>query len=323
MKVRLLTEDEVFGKNKLGIIKQKGTKAKATEFAKTTGVFVDDEGYLMTSYNGYVRAVYSNGKLNSSTTVRRGIGIRPVLEFSSIDEIFKYGGEILDNNKLKFGVYAHSFALEYIEQIKWSDRLDSGVLEVYDGYTLDGANYNDYNSKFNPTRVATYEYNGKRVTRIKANSSFDGKPFMLSNGQSYKDGDYVWFEVKDVMWDFDKERLIAVYEDVTLGGLQFSNVKNNYYYDDEYFYEVDIGKYLNNLFLPELLQFKNITLDNKEEDSNLDEVRRLLCQLENNKKHIKFLEEENAKYKKLLDEVNNNLSAITEKIDGISSLKLQ
>lgn len=67
MKVTLLTEEEVFGENKLGIIKKYGTQAKPTDFAIATGVWVPDIDlgtgwyYLKTPYNGFARAVSNYG----------------------------------------------------------------------------------------------------------------------------------------------------------------------------------------------------------------------------------------------------------------------
>lgn len=70
MKITLLTEEEVFGENKLDIIEKYGTKAKVTDFAIATGVWVPDLDlktgwyYLKTPYNGYVRAVSPSGDKN-------------------------------------------------------------------------------------------------------------------------------------------------------------------------------------------------------------------------------------------------------------------
>lgn len=324
MKARLLSYDEIFGKNKLDIIREKGIQAKTTDFAKATGVWVSSEGnvvyYLKTPHNGFVYVGYM-GISDYRCTDGRNIGVRPVLEFSSIDEIFKYGGEILEGNKLRFGTYSNNAILK-IDQEKWTNKLNSGMLEGCGSYTLDGTKYNDCDVNYNPIKVPIYEYNDKRVTMIKINSSFGGMPFLMSNGELYKDGNYVWHEVNDVMWDFDKERLIAVCEDVILGGIQFCNEKNNYHSEEE-FSKTNMSKYLNDVFLPELLQFQNITLDNKEEDSNLDEVKNLLCKLENNRRYIKYLEEENEKYKKFLDEVNANLENIVHQINKSNIYKPQ
>lgn len=324
MKARLLTFNEISGKYRLDIIRKKGTTAKATDSAKATGVWSDGKGnavyYLETPYDGgsgYVIAIEEHGYNFSSSTSRRQNGVRVVLEFESINEIFEYGGEILEGNKLRLGTYSNNAMLKD-DQERWSHRLCSGKLEVCGKYTFDET----YNNNVVYYNIPIYEYNGKRATLITINSSFNGELFLMSNGEDYRDGDYVWHEVKDVMWDFDKEKLIAVSEDVILGGIQFCNEKDNYHSEEE-FPKTNMSKYLNDVFLPELLQFQNITLDNKEEDSNLDEVKNLLCKLENNRRYIKYLEEENEKYKKFLDEVNANLENIVHQINKSNIYKPQ
>lgn len=65
--------------------------------------------------------------------------------------------------------------------------------------------------------------------RVKANSSYDGSEFTLSNGERYKDGDYVWVEVQPIKWLIDEENDIALSERILFAGVQF-NHKRNYHF---------------------------------------------------------------------------------------------
>lgn len=282
MKATLLTVNETFEDGKLDIIKEMGTKAKATDFAIATGVWVPNledrfaPYYLKDPYEGFARAVSSSGKKDWNIAYRRLGGVRPALKFSSIDEINSNGVRV-GENKLKLGVYVDN-ALLKDDQNDWTNALSSGTLRECGKYTIDSVKYTDYDIPYSPIDVPIYEYNGKRAIRIKVNSSFDGNTFKLSNGESYKDGDYVWFEVKDKIWHLDEKNLMAISEEVILGGIQF-NEENNYH-NVEDFPNTNIGKYLNDVFLPELMQFQNMTLDNSNLTSN-EEKRKTKLQMLN------------------------------------------
>lgn len=179
-------------------------------------------------------------------------------------------------DKLKLGIYADN-ALSKNDQIKWASALSNGELKECGKYRLDSVRYNDHDTPYSPIKVPIYEYNGKRAIRIKINSSFDGEDFKLSNGEKYKDGDFVWFEIKDYIWLLDREKLKAVSEKICLGGIQFD--KENDYQREEDFPNTNIGKYLNDVFLPELLQFQNITLDNSNLNTNEEKRKTKLQKL--------------------------------------------
>lgn len=123
-----------------------------------------------------------------------------------------------------------------------------------DNITLDSVNYDDYGKKYSPIQVPIYEYNESKAIKIKINSSFNGNNIELSNGKAYKDGDEIWFEVKDKVWYLDIKNLKAISKEICLGGIQFDNEINNYDNEQD-FPNTNLGKYLENVFLPELLQF--------------------------------------------------------------------
>ena len=115
-----LTHDQCFGKNKLEIFKKRGVKAEATDFAVLSGATFDKGkingiykkiGYYWTG-TGYKFKIYivtPDGEewLADIYCDNEDIAVRPVLSFSSVDDIPSNGV---------------------------SKRLDDGFLEVEYGY---------------------------------------------------------------------------------------------------------------------------------------------------------------------------------------------
>ena len=83
---------------------------------------------------------------------------------------------------------------EYILKAEYN----RGMNKTGRSYTFDSVKYDDYNTGFKPVTYEEYEYQEKENIRIKANSVFGGKRFLLSNGVKYRNGDYVWVEVSPV-----------------------------------------------------------------------------------------------------------------------------
>ena len=115
-------------------------------------------------------------------------------------------------------------------------------------YTTDSAKYNDYDKKFEPETHEEYIYNDKKYVRIKANSYYDGNKFTLSNGEEYKDDDYIWIEVQPIKWLVDENKDIAITERLLFAGIQFKH-KRDYKGDFE---TTDLKKFLDNYFSKEI-----------------------------------------------------------------------
>lgn len=135
-------------------------------------------------------------------------------------------------------------------------------------YTTDSKKYNDYEAKFQAQQFQEYSYtDGKKYVRVKANSWFDGSKFKLSNGEEYKDGDYVWVEVQPIKWlVVDENKNIALSERLLFAGVQFKN-KRNYKGD---FSKTDIKKFMDDCFSKDI---ELINVNVKTADSN-DQMRK-------------------------------------------------
>lgn len=113
-------------------------------------------------------------------------------------------------------------------------------------YTTDSRKYDEYDDKFQAQQFQEYSYTDlKKYVRVKANSYYDGNKFTLSNGEEYKDGDYVWVEVQPIKWlVVDENKKIALSERLLFAGVQFKQ-KRDYKGD---FSKTDIKKFMDDCF---------------------------------------------------------------------------
>lgn len=127
-------------------------------------------------------------------------------------------------------------------------------------YTFDSRKYTDYNSDFSKVTYKEYEYNGERFIRVLVNSYFDGDEITLSNGLKCKDGDYIWIKVDPIKWIWHPSKNVAISKIILVAGIQF-NIDSNYN-DINDFSNMNMGKYLDNIFSKEIVQQGTYTNSN-------------------------------------------------------------
>ncbi len=99
---------------------------------------------------------------------------------------------------------------------------------------------------------------------------------MLSNGEMYKDDNYVWVEVSKVKWLVDEENDIALSKNILVAGIQFDNAKD---YEGN-FENSNMYKYLNTYFIKDIqMKEKNIDITklsgtNEEAMALIEEAKR-------------------------------------------------
>lgn len=284
-----LTDDQIFGTSKLEIFDKIGTQAAITDFAILLGGYVSDNYY----YNGGTsledrtgwywtssddkdndaRVVGRNGGSYSNSVTRRDGGARPAFSFSSISSISTNG--VSGRNKygiieFEYGEYPQKVAPKNLQVVLEQAYHNSFSTLKPTGktYTTDSKKYNDYEAKFQAQQFQEYSYtDGKKYVRVKTNSWFDGSKFKLSNGEEYKDGDYVWVEVQPIKWlVVDENKNIALSERLLFAGVQFKN-KRNYKGD---FSKTDIKKFMDDCFSKDI---ELINVNVKTADSN-DQMRK-------------------------------------------------
>ena len=270
-----LTEEQCLGKNKIDIIKKRGAKATITDFAILLGGHVsnyhidnDDSLDGRTAYYwtksddsaNDVRIVDVRGNRDWLSVNTRDGGARPAFSFSSISSIPTNG---VSKKRAEDGIYEVEYgyypqkAVSKDMQIKLEQAFKNGrLLKTGKGYTTDSRRYDDYDEKFKPKRHEEYQYNGKRYVRVEANSDFDGVEFQLSNGEYYKDEDYVWVEVQPIKWLGDLKAKIMITEKLIFAGVPFSHAIN---YHTEDFYKTDIKIFMDKYFSKEIEQSRKQT----------------------------------------------------------------
>ena len=230
----LLSQEQVFGENKIDVISAAGVKCSASDFAAAAGADISSEGtcsWFLSSSSGYgdVCKAAQDGSRQMAYSSSRG-GMRPVI----IKDIQQKAGSAAKNSsgldEYEFGEYPQRAAGKkqagLLEQqftearlIKTGKKIDS----VYDEYQYDGRKY------------------------IRVIYSLDN-PVKLSDGKAYKNGEPVWIEVLPVKWLYDSKTGLMISKTVLLSGLVFSSEA---FYDGD-FENTDICRYLNTTFAEDI-----------------------------------------------------------------------
>ncbi len=282
--ITFLTQEQCFEREKLDIIKKRGTKAAITDFSILLGGYVsgyhidsDDSlegrtGYYWTKSDdgdNDARVVNGIGDRYCRNVDERDGGARPALPFSSISSIPTNGvsGKRARDGilEVEYGYYPQK-AVSKDMQLKLEQAFKSGRLSrTGKGYTTDSKKYDDYDEKFEPKKHEEYQYDGKRYVRVETNSYFDGGEFQLSNGERYKDGDYVWVEVSPVKWLVDEKAKIMLTEKLIFAGVQFKATRD---YHTRDFDKTDIKTFMDKYLSKELEQSRGtINLGEKQDET--------------------------------------------------------
>lgn len=279
-----LTEEQCFDfSRKLEILEKRRTIAPITDFSILLGGYVsidyyynnsnlleDRSGWYWTSSdnkdNG-ARVVIFNGDSDDYPVDLRDGGARPALPYSSIrnisSNIVRGRDGILE---VEYGEYPQKVASKRLQ-----DELEraynynqSSIRKTGKTYTTDSRKYDEYDEKFSAQIIEEYSFDdGKKYVRVKANSYYDGSEFTLSNGERYKDGDYVWVEVQPIKWLIDEKSDIALSERLLFAGVPFKH-EGNYKGD---FRTTDIKEFMDRYFSKDITPSfsKEITPEEKKQ----------------------------------------------------------
>ena len=279
-----LTEEQFFDSSrKLEILEKRGTIAPITDFSILLGGYVSNDYYYNNSNSLEDRSSWywtsSDDKDNDARVVRydgygydcnvriRTGGARPALPYSSIRNISSNGVRGRDGIlEVEYGEYPQKVASKRLQ-----DELEraynygsSSIRKTGKTYTTDSRKYDEYDEKFSAQIIEEYSFDdGKKYVRVKANSDFDGSEFTLSNGERYKDGDYVWVEVQPIKWLIDEKSDIALSERLLFAGVQFKHERN--YKGD--FRTTDIKEFMDRYFSKDITPSfsKEITPEEKKQ----------------------------------------------------------
>ena len=280
-----LTEEQIFGSNQIDVIRKRGTKVAITDFSILLGAYVSYYEHVNgdTSLEGRTgwywtksddgdndaRVVNVSGIRLYSPVHRRLGGARPALPFSSIGSIPTNGesGKRAKDGVLEveYGYYPQrAVSRDMQERLEQAYRRGN-ISKTRNTYTTDSEKYDAYSRPFKAKTHEEYEFNGKRYVRVEANSDFGGRPFTLSNGEQYRDGDNIWVEVLPVKWLVDERTRTMITEKLIFSGVQF-NKERNYHTRD--FDKTDIKTFMDRYLARDLVQSRGtMTLGEQTEET--------------------------------------------------------
>lgn len=284
-----LTYEQCFVESKkLEILEKRGIISPITDFSILLGGYVIDNYHYNNSNSLEDRAGWywtsSDVKDNEVCVVRdcgsrgdfrvdlRTGGARPALPYSLIRNISSNGVRGRDGIlEVEYGEYPQKVASKRLQ-----DELEraynynqSSIRKTGKTYTTDSRKYYEHNKKFRAQIIEEYSFDDeKKYVRVKANSDFGGSLFTLSNGERYKDGDYVWVEVEPIKWLIDEKSDIALSERLLFAGVQFKH-KRNYKGD---FRTNDIKEFMDRYFSKDILVNNNSMLLKKTFDVPMNEI---------------------------------------------------
>lgn len=275
----LLSEQEVWGVNggrQLDVLEKYGTKSAITDLVILTGGYCEDScSYMAPDDNSLkgrtgwvytrssdgdldVRGVFKDGSRSYRSRYRRNGAVRPALLSSFIfsqispNRVRGYNG----TEEVEYGEYPQYAPDSDVQRRLENEYKNGNLRQTGRNYTFDKTEYDDYDQYFQPVTYEEYDYNGKRYIRIRANSDYGSNSFKLSNGESYRNGDYVWVEVSPVKWLIDDKTQTLVSKRGLLSGIRFHTKDRSYNGD---FSTTDMKEYLDKHMLRDLTQTATFT----------------------------------------------------------------
>ena len=275
----LLSEQEVWGVNggrQLDVLEKYGTKSAITDLVILTGGYCEDScsymapddnslkgrtGWVYTRSSdgdGDVRGVDKDGSRSYKSSYKRSGAVRPALLSSFIfsqispNRVRGYNG----TEEVEYGEYPQYAPDSDVQRRLENEYKNGNLRQTGRNYTFDKTEYDDYDQYFQPVTYEEYDYNGKRYIRIRANSDYGSNSFKLSNGESYRNGDYVWVEVSPVKWLIDDKTQTLVSKRGLLSGIRFHTKDRSYNGD---FSTTDMKEYLDKHMLRDLTQTATFT----------------------------------------------------------------
>ena len=271
--------DQLSGQNQLDPIKNYDLNAATTDLAILTGCLpsewtfcnVPDDNYLtgrsgcywiITDDNAHATAINARSTIVYFKPSDSTVGIRPILKLPKIST-FKTRG-YKKTIETKFGEYPQYAPFYIIQNIIERDYRDGKLKKTGNTYTFNSNESNIKNSDFKPITYEEYEYQREKYIRVKANFH-QKEEVKLSNGSTYKNGDFVWLKVSPVTWLVDEKAGMLISKKILVSGVRFLDEIVKY---DGDFDKTDIKKYLDNCMSKEMFQGKLGYNDKQESEKN-------------------------------------------------------
>ncbi len=176
------------------------------------------------------------GTIAKQNILNRNIGARVLYSFEDLNNILQNKESkttYMENGimKIKFGYYPQKVVSRDLQNILEENYVSEKIELTENFYTVDSAKYDDIYMTFSPLILQEYKYNKKRYVRVKANikgiNDLRKNSVLLSNGENYYDGDYVWIEVLPINWLVDEKAKIMMTEKIIFAGIRFNKENND------------------------------------------------------------------------------------------------
>ena len=262
-----LTKEQIFGNNRLDIIKKYGTKCATTDFSILLGGCVSkdyhtSEGYTKKDRTGWwwtksydgndnVRAVDVSGINDWFYVDVRDGGARPAITYSSIQS--KCSNAVITSKGIKeieYGEYPQTIVAEDYSRELEKTYNNGNLSRTGKSYTTDFINRQAVNTSFNARTHTEYEYNGSKYIRFVGD--LNCVEMDLSDGRKTKLGIPYWVQVEPITWLVDEKADIALSKKILFSGVRF---KNERYYKGD-FDRSDIKQFMDNYFSKEIVSDK-------------------------------------------------------------------
>lgn len=290
LELTLPTVDQVFGSDEekqLDVFKKYGTKALATDLCVVTnGDYYSDSYYSIEeekevkvrtcpfwtqtiASNSKIYGVSQEGKKSEYFNASTNITIRPILLCSRIfseitaNKMVGYNGV----SEIEFGTFPQIAAKANMQEIL-ENEFKKGMPKTGKKFPLYLVSNYKYKDSSNLIMHEEYEYQGKKYIRvIMGENMFTFGDPILSNGNKYKKGSYVWIEVLPFRWLIDEETKSLVAKRGLCAGLDFEILDKEQKKD---FKNSKIKEYLDKYVLPALIQ--GVDLPEKLFEENIEET---------------------------------------------------
>jgi len=317
---QIMRNGKLIDRNRLDIFKKYGVTASITDYAILLGGFVNHNyltgGSELENRNGYywTSNAYEYNNINESTKKSTNIknvftistsghaditsivlcqaGVRPTSSFisfkKSATKIERYNNNLIE---IEYGEYPQKACNKSLQDDLEQSFQNSELEKTGKSYTsfLSGV--------IKEVKCDEYIFNEKKYIRVRANL-FNYGYTQLSNGENYKNDDFVWVEVTPVKWLVDENKKIMVAKHILFAGIPFGDK-----YDGD-FNKSTIKWYLDNFFSKEIIP--SVIKDNKEEHNNIETTseEKIIGEI---KEQLKIIEIHKNKVNEITSKVNDLL----------------
>lgn len=278
-----LSVDQIYGKNKLNIIKKYGEQSGITDFAILLGGVVSPNNYtndgnslkdrtgiywtkttpmekhpsfyrkFPTEFDDIPYFIDEKGKKKvwETKSIERDVGARPVVSYSSIKPYCKNKRTNNGLIEVEYGEFPQTDDTKNFDEL---ERLykNNKLTTTGKKYTTDSFS-TDYTEKFfKPKQYTEYEYKGNKYIRFVSNYLTYNNT-SLSDNRKAKRGEIYWVRVEPIVWLVDEQEDIAVTKKIIFSGVRY----DKYVHESRYFEMSEIKEYMDRYFAKEIIPIRS------------------------------------------------------------------